>query len=142
MALDVVEKPFYQTSATLHVGADLGCNLHCPGFLSSFPCERRKPGWEKATTFCDHRVRQSSFRSAGMSSSLNPKAKRRPQLVLEQGLEAFPSMCVMQGSSSAALIPVPPRNCSHLGTCLKYMSTPTYCTGLPQSIPLKQHQQP
>lgn len=47
----------------------------------------------------------------------------------------------MQGSGSAALIPVPPRNCRHSGTCLKYMSSPTYHTGVPQSIPLEQSQQ-
>lgn len=53
--------------------------------------------------------------------------------MLEQGLEAFPSMDVMQGSGSATLIPVPPRNCRHLGTYLKYRISPTYCTALPRS---------
>lgn len=62
--------------------------------------------------------------------------------MLKQGLEAFPGVRVMQGSGSAALIPVPPRNCRHLGTCFKYMSSPTDRTGLPQSIPLEQSQQP
>lgn len=44
-------------------------------------------------------------------------------------------MRVMQGSGSAALIPVPPRNCRHLGTCFKYMSSPSYCTGLSRKHP-------
>jgi len=35
-----------------------------------FPCERRKPGWEKTAIFWGHRLRQSSFHSTGKSSSL------------------------------------------------------------------------
>ena len=65
--------------------------------------------------------RVASILQERVPPSDKPRANRRPQLVLEQGLEAFPSMRVMQGSGSAALIPVPPRNCRHLGTCLRYL---------------------
>lgn len=39
-------------------------------FTEFFPCKGRKTGWEKASTFCGLRVRQSSFPCAGKSSSL------------------------------------------------------------------------